>query len=213
MQLHNDTYLQSWVGGRSFKRTRAQKSLRQNGKGHTIFARVLKSTTLPPRAMSGAPDSRNPCPAAKPGLNDGSEDRSRPDLCSVRRDLPRSDDPPTRAGGKDHCRPWEFLHPRHHTQIVNRLLNRRTSLTASPVVSRPPHKAMDHRVFQAGGKSTCRLPTSLPESSFSRLARSLPRWSLGPCPSAGLLSATCGPPSEVGCRRRMDPRRWDKHQL
>ena len=30
----------------------------------------------------------------------GSEDPSRPDLCAIRRDLPRSDDPPTRAGGR-----------------------------------------------------------------------------------------------------------------
>ena len=59
---------------------------------------------------------------------------------------------------------------------------------------------------------TWRWPTSLPESSLSRLALSLPRWSLGPCLSAGLLSATCGPTSEVGRGQRVDARGWDKTQ-
>ena len=40
MQLHNDTYLQSWVGGRSFKSARAHSPLFQNGKGQQFCTRV-----------------------------------------------------------------------------------------------------------------------------------------------------------------------------
>ena len=46
MQLHNDTYLQSWVGGRSFK-THAHNRLCSKMAKDTKFARVLKMT-LPP---------------------------------------------------------------------------------------------------------------------------------------------------------------------